>query len=123
MGTFQFVLHKRADLTGTALEALDFPMIETRDDWVLQGFNYLNYLTDAGGAAQSEIFAKSSVDLAVRDAFCKMRSFLMRAKGLTEDGAILLMSVAVDFGITKVVDGNWGVHAIIKKALFAGVTT
>jgi acetamidase/formamidase len=30
------------------------------------------------------------------------------------------MSVAVDFGITQVVDGNWGVHAIVKKSLFAG---
>ena len=30
------------------------------------------------------------------------------------------MSVAVDFGITQVVDGNWGVHAIIEKSLFAG---
>jgi len=28
--------------------------------------------------------------------------------------------VAVDYGITQVVDGNWGVHAIIKKILFAG---
>jgi acetamidase/formamidase len=26
----------------------------------------------------------------------------------------------VDFGITQVVDGNWGVHAVIKKDLFAG---
>ena len=30
------------------------------------------------------------------------------------------MSIAVDFGITQVVDGNWGVHAVIKKSLFAG---
>jgi hypothetical protein len=30
------------------------------------------------------------------------------------------MSVGVDFGITQVVDGNWGMHAIIKKNLFAG---
>jgi acetamidase/formamidase len=29
------------------------------------------------------------------------------------------MSVAVDFGVTQVVDGNWGMHAIIRKALFA----
>jgi acetamidase/formamidase len=28
------------------------------------------------------------------------------------------MSIAVDFGITEIVDGNWGVHAIIKKSLF-----
>jgi acetamidase/formamidase len=49
-----------------------------------------------------------------------MRAFLMNTKGLTEDEAISLMSIAVDFGITQVVDGNWGVHAIIKKSLFAG---
>jgi hypothetical protein len=24
------------------------------------------------------------------------------------------------FGITQVVDGNWGVHGIVKKELFAG---
>lgn len=120
-GTFQFVLHKKADLPGTALATLDFPMIETGEDWVLQGFSYPNYLADLGANAQSEVFAKSSIDLAMRDAFRKMRQFLMNAKGLTEDEAISLMSVAVDFGITQVVDGNWGVHAIIKKALFAGV--
>jgi acetamidase/formamidase len=30
------------------------------------------------------------------------------------------MSVAVDFGVTQVVDGNWGVHAIVKKSIFGG---
>jgi acetamidase/formamidase len=119
-GTLQLVLHKRADLPGTPLEALDFPMIETQDDWVMSGFSYPNYLADLGAGAQTEIFGKSSIDLAMRDAFRKMRGFLMRAKGLTEDEAISLMSVAVDFGITQVVDGNWGVHAIMKKNIFAG---
>ena len=28
------------------------------------------------------------------------------------------MSVAVDFGVTQVVDGNWDVHAILRKSLF-----
>jgi acetamidase/formamidase len=37
---------------------------------------------------------------------------------LSEDEAISLMSAAVDFGITQVADGNWGVHALIRKALF-----
>jgi len=60
------------------------------------------------------------VDLALKDAFRKMRHFLMTTRGLTEDEAISLMSIGVDFGITQVVDGNWGVHAIIKKNLFAG---
>ena len=44
----------------------------------------------------------------------------MTTRGLSEDEAISLMSVAVDYGITQVVDGNWGVHAIIKKSLFSG---
>jgi acetamidase/formamidase len=57
----------------------------------------------------------------MRDAFRKTRTFLMNTQGLTEDEAISLMSIAVDFGITQIVDGNWGVHAIIKKSLFAGV--
>jgi acetamidase/formamidase len=39
----------------------------------------------------------------------------MTTKGLSEDEAISLMSVAVDFGVTQVVDGNWGVHAIIRR--------
>jgi len=32
------------------------------------------------------------------------------------------MSAAVDFGVTQVVDGNWGVHAILSKRLFQDVT-
>ena len=117
-GTFQFVLHKKADLAGTPLEGLNFPMIETKDDWVINGFSYANYLAELGPGAQKDIFDKSSIDLAMRDAFRKTRRFLMTTKKLTEDEAISLMSVAVDFGITQVVDGNWGVHAIVKKAIF-----
>ncbi len=119
-GTFQIVLRKRADLGGTPLQTLDFPMIETADEWLMSGFSYPNYLADLGASAQTEIFAKSSIDLAMRDAFRKMRGFLMGAKHLTEDEAISLMSVAVDFGVTQVVDGNWGVHAILKKNVFSG---
>ncbi|CAN5910035.1 hypothetical protein BH11PSE3_BH11PSE3_07620 [soil metagenome] len=119
-GTFQLILHKAAGLAGSALEAVDFPMIETAGEYVLQGFSYPNYLADLGTNAQSEIFQKSSVDLAMRDAFRKMRRFLMTAKHLTEDEAISLMSIAVDFGVTQVVDGNWGVHAIVRKDIFPG---
>jgi acetamidase/formamidase len=54
----------------------------------------------------------------MRDAFWKMRRFLMMSKGLSEDEAISLMSVAVDFGVTQVVDGNWCVHALLRKELF-----
>jgi acetamidase/formamidase len=117
-GTFQLILHKRNALGGTPLEGLQYPLLERQDEWVVHGFSYANYLADLGADAQSEIFAKSSLDGAMRDAFRKMRNFLMTAKGLSEDEAISLMSVAVDFGVTQVVDANWGVHAVLKKAIF-----
>lgn len=118
-GTFQLILHKKASLSGTALADLQYPLLETQDEWVLHGFSYPNYLAQLGANAQSDIFGKSSIDLAMRDAFRKMRQFLMSTQSLSEDEAISLMSIGVDFGVTQVVDGNWGVHAIIKKNLFA----
>jgi acetamidase/formamidase/AraC-like DNA-binding protein len=117
-GTFQLILHKRADLAGRAFADLTYPLIETETDWVLTGFSHPNYLAEFGAHGQSEVYAKSSLDLAMKDAFRKMRRFLMNIKGLTEDEAIALMSAAVDFGVTQVVDGNWGVHAILSKRLF-----
>ncbi len=98
-------------------------MLETRDEWLVHGFSFANYLSELGDKAQSDIYSKSSVDLALRDAFRKMRKFLMTTKKLTEDEAISLITVGVDFGITQVVDGNWGVHAVIRKDIFAGGET
>ena len=115
-GKFQFVVHKEKDIAGTKLDDLKSPLLETKDEWVVHGFSYANYLTDLKDS--NTIYQKSSVDLAMRDAFRKTREFLMTAKGLTEDEAMSLMSIGVDFGITQVVDGNWGVHAIIKKGMF-----
>ncbi|MBB5443692.1 MULTISPECIES: acetamidase/formamidase family protein [unclassified Paraburkholderia] len=117
-GEFQLILHKRATLTGQPYADLTYPLVETADEWVLHGFSHANYLAEFGTHAQSKVYEKSTLDLAMRDAFIKTRRFLMTTKGLTEDEAISLMSVAVDFGVTQVVDGNWGVHAIIRKALF-----
>ncbi len=117
-GVMQLVLRKKKDHAGTILESLDYPLLETNTEWVVHGFSFANYLAELGEKAQQEIYSKSSVDLAMRDAFRKMRRFLMQTRGLSEDEAISLMSVAVDFGVTQVVDGNWGVHATIKKAIF-----
>jgi acetamidase/formamidase len=55
----------------------------------------------------------------MRDAFRKMRHFLMTTQGLTEDAAVSLLSIGVDSCVTQVVDGNWGIHAIVKRAIFA----
>jgi acetamidase/formamidase/AraC-like DNA-binding protein len=120
-GTFQLILHKKADLAGRVFADLTYPLIETGTDWVLTGFSHPNYLAEFGAKGQSEVYATSSLDLAMKDAFRKMRRFLMHIKGLSEDEAIALMSAAVDFGVTQVVDGNWGVHAILSKRLFDNV--
>jgi acetamidase/formamidase/AraC-like DNA-binding protein len=117
-GDFQLILHKKATLAGQPFADLTYPLVETADEWVLHGFSHPNYLAEFGSHAQSKVYEKSTLDLAMRDAFIKTRRFLMTTKGLSEDEAISLMSVAVDFGVTQVVDGNWGVHAIIRKALF-----
>jgi len=49
-----------------------------------------------------------------------VRRFLMTTQGLSQDEAISLISVGVDFGVTQVVDGNWGVHGVLQKRLFSG---
>jgi acetamidase/formamidase len=121
-GTFQLILHKKAALKGTALDSLSYPLLETMTEFVVHGFSFPNYLADLGPKAQSEIYKKSSIDLALKDAFRKMRHFLMTTQKLTEDEAISLISVAVDFGVTQVVDGNWGIHALLKKSLFSAGT-
>ncbi|CAN5226548.1 acetamidase/formamidase family protein [soil metagenome] len=119
-GVFQVILHKKADLAGKPFADLTYPLLETQDEWIVHGFTSSNYLGELGQTAQSEIYKRASLDPAMRDAFRKMRRFLMTAKGLSEDEAVSLMSVAVDFGINQVVNGNWCVHGIVSKSVFAG---
>lgn len=117
-GVIQVVLHKKNGQAGKPFADLDSPLLETPDAWIVHGFASANYLAELGQTAQSEIYKRSSLDPAMRDAVRKMRRFLMTAKGLTEDEAISLMSVAVDFGVTQVVNGNWCVHGVLRKSLF-----
>ncbi|QFR32223.1 acetamidase/formamidase family protein [Ancylobacter sp. TS-1] len=117
-GDIRLVLHKRGETNKAFLNGLGAPLIETPDAWLLHGFSYTNYLRELGRNAQSEVFKRSSLSRALRSAFRATRKFLMERYGLDEDEAISLMSVAVDFGVTQVADGNWGVHARIAKAIF-----
>ena len=116
-GTFKLKLHRRGKARGL-FKDLTYPLIETADAWIVQGFSHPNYLAELGEAALSEVYKKSSLDAAMRDAFRKARRLLMTGWGLSEDAAISLLSVGVDFGVTQVVDGNLGVHATIPKSLF-----
>jgi acetamidase/formamidase len=117
-GEFEFVLHKKNQLQGTLLEGLNHPLLETEDLWSVYGFTFPNYLASLGAEGQASVAEHASLDPAMRDAFRKLRRFLMTVHKLSEDEAIALMSVAADFGVTQVVDGNWGVHGSIRKSVF-----
>ena len=121
-GKFQLLLHKKKDLEGAFFADLDYPFLETESEWVIQGFSHSNHLVQLGPLAQTDVYRKTSLDMAMRDAFRKTRRYLMTAHKLTEDEAISVISVGVDFGIAQVVNGNWGVHAIIRKSIFPDVS-
>mmetsp|Transcript_2116 Transcript_2116/g.4142 ORF Transcript_2116/g.4142 Transcript_2116/m.4142 type:complete len:91 (-) Transcript_2116:667-939(-) len=54
----------------------------------------------------------------MKNAFSQTVKFLMAEYSLTEAEAWTIITQGVDFGITQVVDGNWGVHAVVPKAIF-----
>lgn len=90
-GTFRFVVRK--DLH------LKWPRAETPTHFIVMGMD-----EDLTAATQ----------IAVRE----MLDFLVTAKGLTKEEAYVLSSVAADFVISQLVDGNKGVHGMIPKSIF-----
>ncbi len=117
-GTVRLRLHKSGEPTKPHLRGLCGPLIETPETWVIQSFSFENHLRDLGGCAQTDVYTQSTVDLAMRNAFRQTRRFLIDTYNLSEDDANALMSIAVDFGVTQVADGNFGVHATVRKSLF-----
>jgi acetamidase/formamidase len=78
---------------------LNSPLLETRDEWIVYGFD-------------------ADLNQAMRKASLNMMDFLIEVRGLSKDDAYCLMSIAVDFTITQVVDQLKGVHAAIRKSVF-----
>jgi hypothetical protein len=114
----RITLHKKADGLPKLVETLNFPLLETVDKYIVHGFAYGNYLDELEDP--SDIFAEgASLDKAMEDCFLKTRDWLMDSFDLIEEETIALMTTSVDFGITQVVDGNWGVHADIPKWVFS----
>jgi hypothetical protein len=66
----------------------------------------------------SDIYGASSIDKAMKNAYTQTRKFVMAEYGLTEAEATTIITTGVDFSITQLVDGNWGVHAVIPKSIF-----
>jgi acetamidase/formamidase len=103
------------EICGTAIEAslngrirlsvakdvsVTAPVLETVDAWHTHGFG-------------------DTLDEAMTMAAEQMMWLLTSRFGLTADDAYSLCSVAVDFGVTQVVDGTLGCHGTVTKAVFA----
>jgi formamidase len=58
------------------------------------------------------------LNVATKQAVREMIDFLVSVKGLSREDAYMLASVAVDFSITQLVDGNVGVHGKLPKSIF-----
>ncbi len=93
VGTFEFVVRK--DLH------LKWARAETPSHYIVMGFH--ENLTEA-----TRIALREAID------------FLVTERRLSRDDAYMLSSVAVDFSITQLVDGNKGVHGMIPKSIFKG---
>lgn len=114
-GRFRISVIKAADFNEWQME-LDFPLGETEAEWIIHGFTETDYLeTYADNPA--DIYGASSIDKAMKNAYIQTRKFLMNAYTMTDMEATTIITQGVDFGMTQLVDGNWGVHAIIPKAI------
>jgi hypothetical protein len=51
-GTLQLIPHKKDTLTGS-LAGLNYPPLDTQDEWVLHGFSFANYLEELGPAVKA----------------------------------------------------------------------
>ena len=102
------------EICGTAIEAslnaviqvtvlkgvgITSPVLETDDQWFTHGFG-------------------DDLDAAMRMAAEQMLWLLTTHCELSRDDAYSLASVAIDLGITQVVDGTLGCHAAIRRSVF-----
>ena len=78
---------------------LSYPLAETSTHWIVMGFH-------------------QDLDEAMKMAIREAISFLQEKKGLTREEAYSLCSLAVDFHVTQVVDGDKGIHGMIPKGIF-----
>jgi acetamidase/formamidase len=89
-GTFTFVLHKG--------ERLATPRGETATHFISMGMN-------------------EDLDLAMKQALREMIAFICARTNLSREEAYATCSLAVDFHVTQTVNGEKGVHGMLRKGL------
>ena len=92
-GTFTFTLHKAA---GTPL--LSYPRAETPTHYISMGMH-------------------EDLDQAMKQALRQMIAFIASRTNLSREQAYQFCSLAVDFHVTQTVNGEKGVHGMLRKGL------
>jgi acetamidase/formamidase len=94
-GTFTFILH-RGD--GPNRPLLRMPRAETASHFISMGLN-------------------EDLDQAMKQALREMIAFICTRSNLSREQAYSFCSLAVDFHVTQTVNGEKGVHGLLKKGL------
>jgi len=93
-GTFTLTLHKKAGPT----PLLAYPRGETATHFISMGMN-------------------EDLDIAMKTALREMIAFICSRTNLSRQEAYQFCSLAVDFHVTQTVNGEKGVHGLLKKGL------
>ncbi len=93
-GTFRLTLHKKQG----AEPLLTYPRAETATHFITMGMN-------------------EDLDLAMKQALRQMIAFICARSNLSRQEAYQFCSLAVDFHVTQTVNGEKGVHGLLKKGL------
>lgn len=93
-GTFTLVLHKNTGAT----PLLTYPRAETATHYITMGLH-------------------EDLDQAMQQALRQMISFICSRRNLSREEAYQFCSLAVDFRVTQTVNGEKGIHGMLKKGL------
>ena len=99
-GTFTLLLHKGG---GPAHPLLTQPRAETPTHHISMGLN-------------------EDLDQAMKQALRQMIAFVCARTNLSREQAYMLCSLAADFRVTQSVNGEKGIHGMLRKALLPGGT-
>jgi acetamidase/formamidase len=94
-GTFTLILHKG---NGARDPLLSYPRAETATHFISMGMN-------------------EDLDLAMKQALREMIRFISARTNLSREQAYQFCSLAVDFHVTQTVNGEKGVHGLLRKGL------
>jgi acetamidase/formamidase len=92
-GTFRFTVRKDMKIA--------MPRAETETHWITHGFD-------------------SDLDDAAKEALRDMIRLITAKTGIKPEDAYMLCSLAGDLHVTQTVDGNKGIHCMMRKELIGG---